>query len=300
MNKHSRYVALALVGLLLVLVSQSAAAAPMAAAPWVDQEEDKKAVVETAMNYMEGAYTASAERMAKAVHSELTKVQLSTFAQTGTYYLRPAGATRLIEVVRGMQVVPEEDRNIELKVLDIGNEMAVVMMDTSHFHDLLQLAKISGEWKIINVLWIPNPESEGGQRNPPPVMAEDAAEEQAVTAAALDYIDGAYSGDAERMARGVHPDLTKVRVVTHPKTGGVFLDNTSASLLVEGTRAQLMMLDEDARNIEVEIYDSRYGISTVKVVSAMYIDHLQLAKIDDEWRIVNVLWAVNPEAPPRQ
>jgi hypothetical protein len=60
------------------------------------------------------------------------------------------------------------------------------------------------------------------------------------------------------------------------------------------------MLAEDQRNIEVEIYDCRYGIAVAKVLSAVYIDHLQLAKVDDEWRIVNVLWAMNPAAPQRQ
>ena len=84
MSKTHRSLALAVV-LLALSASQLAAAAPP-----VDQEEDKKAVVETAMNYMEGAYTADAERMALAVHPELTKVKLSTFPQTGTYYLRPA------------------------------------------------------------------------------------------------------------------------------------------------------------------------------------------------------------------
>jgi hypothetical protein len=268
-----------------------------AAARPIDQEEEKQAVVEAAMNYMEGAYTASAERMAKAVHPELTKVQLSTFPQTGSYYLRPAGATRLIEVVRGMQLVPEEERRIELKVFDIGDDMAAVMMNSAHFHDLLQLAKINGEWKIVNVLWIPNPESEGGQHNPPPAMDEADTEEKAVTEAALNYIDGAYSGDADRMAKGVHPELTKLRVVTHPATGEVFLDGTSASLLVEATRAQLMNLEEAERKIDVEVYDARHGLAVAKVVSAMYIDHLQLAKVNGEWRIVNVLWAANPDAP---
>lgn len=287
--------AMALPALVLMLLVTRAGIATSSA----DLEEDKKAVVATAMNYMEGAYTADVERVAKAVHPELTKVQLGTLPQTGTYYLRPAGASRLIEVVRGWQVIPEEERNIELKVLDIGNDMAAVMMDSSLFHDLLQLAKIDDEWKIINVLWIPNPDSEAGQRNPPPPLDDPEVERQAITAAALDYIDGSFSGDADRMARGVHPALTKVRVVRHPRTGKYFLDNTSASLLVEGTRAQLGMLPEDQRNIEVEIYDSRYGIAVAKVVSAMYIDHLQLAKIDNEWRIVNVLWAMNPDAPAR-
>ncbi len=295
MNKNLTYWAVVIVGFASLLAPQLAAATPP-----VDQEEERKVVIETAMNYMEGAYTGNADRVTKAVHPELTKVQLSTFPQTGTYYLQPAGATWLIEVVRGRQVVPEDERHIELEVLDIGDDMAVVMIDTAHFHDLVQLAKTEGEWKIVNVLWIPNPESESGQRNPPPPMADPEVEEQAIEEAALDYIDGAYSGDADRMARGVHPELTKVRVATHPKTGEDFLDKTSASLLVEATKARLMMLDEAARNIQVEIYDSRHGIAVVKVVSAMYIDHLQLAKVKGEWRIVNVLWAVNPDAPPRQ
>ncbi len=31
----------------------------------------------------------------------------------------------------------------------------------------------------------------------------------------------------------------------------------------------------------------------------MYIDLLQIAKINEEWKIVNVLWVANPDAPRR-
>jgi hypothetical protein len=34
------------------------------------------------------------------------------------------------------------------------------------------------------------------------------------------------------------------------------------------------------------------------VLSAMYYDYLQVAKIDGEWKIINVLWVMNPNAPP--
>lgn len=266
----------------------------------VDLEAERAAVLETTMNYVEGAYTASAERMAKAVHPELNKVTLVTLPQTGTCFLRNAGSSRLVEVVRGMQVVPEDKRNIRTEILDIGDDMAVVLMDSSDWHDLLQIAKVDGEWKIVNVLWVPNPESAGGQRNPHPEMDTPEAEAAAVRAAALDYIEGAYSGDAERMARGVHPQLNKVVVVTHPRTGHVFLDKMSSTYLIEGTRAGLGLVPEGERNIEIEIYDVNYGIAALKVTSAMYIDHLQLAKVSGQWRIVNVLWAMNPDAPARR
>ncbi len=44
-------------------------------------------------------------------------------------------------------------------------------------------------------------------------------------------------------------------------------------------------------------HDMGYGIACAKVVSASYIDHIQLANIDGVWKIVNVLWVPNPSAP---
>jgi hypothetical protein len=32
------------------------------------------------------------------------------------------------------------------------------LLKERHFHDLLQLAKIEGEWRIVNVLWVMNPD----------------------------------------------------------------------------------------------------------------------------------------------
>jgi len=35
-------------------------------------------------------------------------------------------------------------------------------------------------------------------------------------------------------------------------------------------------------------------MASAKVVSALYIDHLHLAKFEGNWKIVNVLWVLNP------
>ena len=40
----------------------------------------------------------------------------------------------------------------------------------------------------------------------------------------------------------------------------------------------------------VTILDASGGIATANALSADYIDYLHLAKIDGEWKIVNVLW----------
>src|SRR5688572_6478371 len=50
-----------------------------------------------------------------------------------------------------------------------------------------------------------------------PAAAQSAADSAAVRAAALDYIEGWYEGNADRMARAVHPELAKRIVQTNPQ-----------------------------------------------------------------------------------
>jgi hypothetical protein len=73
-----------------------------------------------------------------------------------------------------------------------------------------------------------------------------------------------------------------------------------ANFLIEGTRAMMGLLDEEKRKISVTVLDVMEEIAMVKVLSAMYYDYLQVAKVDGEWKIINVLWVMNPDAPPPQ
>lgn len=53
---------------------------------------------------------------------------------------------------------------------------------------------------------------------------------------------------------------------------------------------------EAERNIEVEIYDVSHDMAMAKVASALYIDYVQVGKVNGEWKIINVLWVPNPDA----
>ncbi len=59
----------------------------------------------------------------------------------------------------------------------------------------------------------------------------------AIIESSLNYVEGWYEGDAERMKRGLHPDLAKRSVYTHPKSGRSIIRHIGASSLVEITRA---------------------------------------------------------------
>ncbi len=281
-------------GLLPTILLAAVAAAPTIAQNGTHRESDEQGIVRAAMDYMEGAVTADADRVARGVHEELNKVVVTTLRQTGRQVLSYNTHTTLVEIVRGLaEQMAEVDRSVEVTVFDVGNDIASARAVGQLWYDHLQLAKIKGEWRIVNVLWArnqPNAESELDQD----VLEADRVD---VETAALDYIEGAYSGNAERMERALHPELNKVLLNRHRQTGEQFLYKMGASNLIEGTRAGLGKLDEDKRDVELETYDISKGIAAVKVSSALYIDHLQLAKVNGEWKIINVLWVPNPEAP---
>jgi len=256
------------------------------------QEVDvRAAVTRAALDYMEGAHSGDADRVARAVHPELHKVTVETIPATEKSYLRKAGASRLVQLVAADAVpLAEEKRNIKVNILDELQSLAVVRVTSTVFWDYLQLAEIDGEWKIINVLWT---------RNPQERQAKDmSGEADAIQAAALNYIEGAYSGNAERMERALHPELHKVIPVRMPQTGKTRLDVMGAGMLIEGTRAKMGLLSEEKRKIEVKILDSAEELAAVKVLSARYYDFLQMAKVEGQWKIINVLWVMNPDSQP--
>jgi hypothetical protein len=250
-------------------------------------QADRDAITQTALDYIDGAHAGSAARMERAVHPELCKVTPQTIAQTGRTLLRKAGSTRLIQIVgSGGATLAEDKRNIQVEILDVREGLAMVKASSAKFWDYLQIANIDGEWKIINVLWINRPKEEKSLHTP--------ADEEAIKAAALNYIEGSFSGDAERMERALHPELNKVIPVKVGKTGKTMLDKMGASMLIEGTRAKMGMVPEGKRNIEFTLLDIKNNIAMARVLSSRYYDYVQVAKFGDSWKIVNVLWVMNP------
>jgi hypothetical protein len=272
--------------------------AAVAVTPTVAQEgatmvQDERAVVAAARDYMEGALTADADRMARGVHPELTKVLVNTYPQTGRQYLSYNTSTLLVEWTRGAaEQMVDVDKSVDVTVFDIGHNLAAARAIGQNWYDFLQLAKINGQWRIVNVLWARNRLQAEDQLGVQP----EPMDRTQIEATALNYIDGSFSGDADRMEKALHPELTKMLLTNNRVTGRPFLHKMGASDLIEGTRAGLGTVPEDERNINVEIYDVSHGIAEAKITSSRYIDHLQLGKVNGEWKIINVLWVPNPNA----
>lgn len=131
---------------------------------------------------------------------------------------------------------------------------------------------------------------------PAAAAAQTAADSAAIVQAALDYIDGYYSGNAERMERALHPDLAKRIVRTNPANNRSALEQMSAMTLVQITRAMAQRpVPEDQRRSEVRILDIFENVAAVRIDASTWIDYLHLARWNGQWKIVNVLWEMRPQ-----
>ena len=67
-------------------------------------------------------------------------------------------------------------------------------------------------------------------------FAQTEADREAIKRTALNYAEGWYEGNADKMESALHPDLAKRRAVSNEK-GQSRLNELSAMGLVQGTRA---------------------------------------------------------------
>jgi len=120
---------------------------------------------------------------------------------------------------------------------------------------------------------------------------------EAIKQTALDYGQGWYEGDAERMERALHPDLAKRALMPDPRTGKGRIDHMSALSLVQATRKGMgTHTPADQRRTDVTILDVYGNAACVKLQMHDWIDYMQMSKTGGRWVIVNVLWELSPEA----
>ena len=130
----------------------------------------------------------------------------------------------------------------------------------------------------------------------PGLHAQAAAESTAIRATALDYAEGWYAGDADRMARALHPELVKRILVSDTVSGKAFVQTMGSSALVNGTRRGYgKSTPAERQQKDVTVLDVFGNAAVAKIVMSDWIDYLQLVKVEGRWLIVNVLWEQKPD-----
>jgi len=124
--------------------------------------------------------------------------------------------------------------------------------------------------------------------------AGTAANEKGVRAAILDYVEGVYEMDAERVQRSVHPALAKRG---YYQDEGKYVEvPMTFDQLVELARTYNKdgHIPADAPK-EIELFEVLDKTASAKLTANWGIDYFHLAKVDGKWMIMNVLWQSQPE-----
>ena len=146
--------------LLFLLAGIAFCSAPVRAQAIAIPEAEKAAIVQTALDYGDGYYSGAAERMERALHPDLNKVWTRVLPQTKTVMIGYSTFSGLVEGTRAKMGYTEPDaRKIRAEALFMNDDVAGAKVTSAQFNDFLQMVKVEGQWKIVNVLWVPGPDS---------------------------------------------------------------------------------------------------------------------------------------------
>ena len=128
-------------------------------------------------------------------------------------------------------------------------------------------------------------------------FGQNDVEREAIKRTALNYAEGWYEGNADKMESALSPDLAKRIARTNDK-GQSSLGQMTAMTLVQGTRGGSgKQTAKDEQQKDVTILDMIGGAATVKLEMRDWVDYMHIGKMNGKWLIINVLWEMKPAKP---
>ncbi|MBP6004878.1 MAG: nuclear transport factor 2 family protein [Pyrinomonadaceae bacterium] len=126
-------------------------------------------------------------------------------------------------------------------------------------------------------------------------FAQSDADREAIKRTALNYAEGWYEGNADKMESALSPDLAKRIARTNDK-GQSSLGQMTALTLVQATRGGSgKQTPKDEQQKDVTILDITGNAATVKLEMREWIDYMHIGKMNGKWVIINVLWEMKPK-----
>ena len=117
-------------------------------------DEDRAGVERAAMDYLEGFYEGSTEKLRRGVHPEVLK--FGFYMQDGEYQRSPMSFDEMLAFatrVKERENFPDASAPKRVELLDVLDQTAVAKVYAWWGTDYLNMAKYDGEWKIVQVLW---------------------------------------------------------------------------------------------------------------------------------------------------
>ena len=107
-----------------------------------------------------------------------------------------------------------------------------------------------------------------------------------VMRAALDYIDGYVTGDAERHTQAYHPECVKRRYDKNEKYDIAELVVLTPQMMTD--YAAVTQIQERDREVIIDAISQ--DIASVRIYSERWVDFLHIVKARGDWKLFHVTW----------
>ncbi len=113
--------------------------------------------------------------------------------------------------------------------------------------------------------------------------------------AVLDYIESQHTSNPSQMERALHPRLVKRTFWKDKETNKDYVRETSAESMVILAESYNKKKDKfpAVPKKEVKFLDISDRTASVKLLADEWIDYMHLVKLNNSWKIINVLWQYN-------
>ncbi len=249
-------------------------------------QADTQAIAQAISDYMECWYGVGHEKLPAAIHPTIVKRKFPTNPDTGNAFIRQTTSFQLLEVAKFCAQeehhLPQERQRNDITIYDVFQNIASAKAIGSSWVDYIHLAKLDGRWQIMHIAFDNPCESE-----------QDAETDlEMINQTLVDYMESWYCGGYERLERAIHPALVK-RGFYPMRHGGIAISVSTVSEMIENLRASSLKGEprpKDQWRADISIFDVFQTVATAKAIGAGWVDYVHLAKMNGDWKIVNILY----------
>ena len=247
------------------------------------ETSDSLLIINCALNYAGGWFNGNAQQMEQAIHPDLDKV-IPIQSNSGIY-LKYSSYSWLIEGSRAKRGILDEDkRKLKVNILNINDDVANVKINSAKFNDYLQMIKIDGQWKIINVLW------NYGLDSPKRVQGFNPNNEyDEILKTANNYIEGIMSGDTKLFEISVTPEYSRLSYNKLEQTGTIAIFRKKYGAIMAEGMAKTGVISETKRQYNLKVLDVMDAMAVLEITTPKFNEYLQMYKDGNTWKVFHGL-----------